>query len=131
MNPMNEAARRYGAPVLQGLTEEAGKIKQEYLASGGNPEDVISPERYRAAAANPMSLAQRPPEQRKDGSIAAGYVPPDVALDMGLVEKRAVPAVTQSLLDGMHTVSSGVDRDGVGFAIGRMPDGQVVKRKVR
>lgn len=129
MNPMNEATKRYGT-ALQGLTEEAGKIKNEYLAAGGDPKDVISPERLELGKLDPMSLSQMPPEQRQDGSIAAGYVPTDVALDMGLIEERAVPAVTQSLLDGTHTVSSGVDEDGVGFAIGRTPDGQVVKRKV-
>ena len=127
MNELDYARTRYGS-ALDGLMTEAGDIKMQYLAQGGNPNDVISPERYNALTeSGPDGLMQRPAEQRKDGSIAAPYVPADIALELGLIEKAAVPAVTQSLMDGVNTVSSGTNSDGTGFAIGKTKDGQVVK----
>ena len=65
---------------------------------------------------------------REDGSIAAPYVPTEMALTAGLIEPRAVPAVTEAMNKGINTVSSGTDQEtGRGFAIGAGPDGRVVK----
>ena len=67
-------------------------------------------------------------DERPDGSIAGPYVPTEMALAAGLIEPRAVPAVTEAMNKGINTVSSGTDVDtGRGFAIGRAPDGSVVK----
>lgn len=127
MSDIIRQARSIYGPAYEQMLEEAGRIRQEYVAQGGRPEDVYSPERIEA-------LAQGRPEElagataREDGSIAAPYVPTEMALTAGLIEPRAVPAVTEAMNKGINTVSSGTDQEtGRGFAIGAGPDGRVVK----
>lgn len=108
---------------------EPGKVKAEYIAQGGNPRDVFSPERMDVFLnGGPDALYAEPPLRRKDGSIAAPYMPVQQAMALGLIEEKALPAVREAIRQGVHTVSSGFDPDkGVGFAIGRAPDGRVVR----
>jgi hypothetical protein len=122
------ARQLYGASLAP-MMEEAGNIKAEYVAGGGNPDDVYSPERLaKFLEEGPQSLLQSASMQRDDGSIAGPYVPTELALTNNMIEPGAVPAVMQALNRGINTVSSGVDqRSGQGFAIGRDPNGQVVK----
>jgi len=120
-------ARAIYGPDFDRMMVEAGRIKQEYVAAGGRPEDVYSPERIDALHKDgPGALMGA--SQRGDGSIAGPYVPTEMALAAGLIEPRAVPAVTEAMNKGVNTVSSGFDPDmQVGFAIGRAPNGQVVR----
>jgi hypothetical protein len=116
------------------------------LASGGAPEDVISPEREAVlqqetqrqlqAGATPQQAsieAGRAVDamgtiRRPDGTIAEGYKPTAQALAEGIIETPAIPAVKEAQRLGIETVSSGTDKDtGVGFAIGRNKDGKVVR----
>jgi hypothetical protein len=108
---------------------EAGRIKAEYLAQGGRPEDVISPERIQALQnGGPNALMEERPMRRTDGSVAGPYMPIKDALARGLIEEGAIPAVQHALKQGVHTVSSGFDtHKGVGFAIGRDRSGRVVR----
>lgn len=108
---------------------EAGKIKQEYVAKGGRPEDVYSPERVDALRrGGPTTLMEDRPMKRTDGSIAGPYMPIKDAMSMGLIEEGAIPAVQKALKQGVHTVSSGFDtHKGVGFAVGRDRAGRVVR----
>jgi hypothetical protein len=135
------------APLSQ---EEAGNlIKADYLASGGAPEDVISPEREAVlqqetqrqlqAGATPQQAsieAGRAVDamgtiRRPDGTIAEGYKPTAQALAEGIIETPAIPAVKEAQRLGIETVSSGTDKNtGVGFAIGRNKDGKVVRFEV-
>lgn len=132
------------APLSQ---EEAGNLtKAEYLAAGGRPEDVISPEREAVlqqetqrqlqAGATPQQAsieAGRAVDamgtiRRPDGTIAEGYKPTAQALAEGIIETPAIPAVKEAQRLGIETVSSGTDKDtGVGFAIGRNKEGKVVR----
>ena len=132
------------APLSQ---EDAGNLtKADYLASGGAPEDVISPEREAVlqqetqrqlqAGATPQQAsigAGRAVDamgtiRRPDGTIAEGYKPTAQALAEGIIETPAIPAVKEAQRLGIETVSSGTDKDtGVGFAIGRNKDGKVVR----
>jgi hypothetical protein len=132
------------APLSQ---EEAGNlIKADYLASGGAPEDVISPEREAVlqqetqrqlqAGATPQQASIEAGKavdamgtiRRPDGTIAEGYKPTAQALAEGIIETPAIPAVKEAQRLGIETVSSGTDKDtGVGFAIGRNKDGKVVR----
>ena len=132
------------APLSQ---EEAGNLtKAEYLASGGKPEEVISPERKAIldqetqrqlqAGATPQQASVEAGKavdamgtiRRPDGTIAEGYKPTAQALSEGIIEKAAIPAVKEAQRLGIETVSSGTDKDtGVGFAIGRNKDGKVVR----
>lgn len=132
------------APLSQ---EEAGNLtKAEYLASGGKPEDVISPERKALldqetqrqlqAGATPQQASIEAGKaldamgtiRRPDGTIAEGYKPTAQALAEGIIEKAAIPAVKEAQRLGIETVSSGTDKaTGVGFAIGRNKDGKVVR----
>lgn len=132
------------APLSQ---EEAGNLtKAEYLASGGKPEDVISPERKAILdqeTQRQIQLGATPQQasieagraldamgtiRRPDGTIAEGYKPTAQALAEGIIEKAAIPAVKEAQRLGIETVSSGTDKDtGVGFAIGRNRDGKVVR----
>jgi hypothetical protein len=132
------------APLSQ---EEAGNLtKADYLASGGAPEDVISPEREAVlqqetqrqlqAGATPQQAsieAGRAVDamgtiRRPDGTIAEGYKPTAQALAEGIIETPAIPAVKEAQRLGIETVSSGTDKNtGVGFAIGRNKDGKVVR----
>ena len=132
------------APLSQ---EEAGNLtKAEYLASGGKPEDVISPERKAIldqetqrqlqAGATPQQASIEAGKavdamgaiHRPDGTIAEGYKPTAQALAEGIIETPAIPAVKEAQRLGIETVSSGTDKaTGVGFAIGRNKDGKVVR----
>jgi hypothetical protein len=64
---------------------------------------------------------------RDDGTIAAPFVPTPLALAGGLIEPAAVPVVRAAMQSGIKTVSSGIDGEGKGFAIGKNRDGQIVK----
>jgi hypothetical protein len=132
------------APLSQ---EEAGNLtKADYLASGGAPGDVISPEREAVlqqetqrqlqAGATPQQASIEAGKavdamgaiRRPDGTIAEGYKPTAQALAEGIIETPAIPAVKEAQRLGIETVSSGTDKDtGVGFAIGRNKDGKVVR----
>jgi hypothetical protein len=132
------------APLSQ---EEAGNLtKAEYLASGGKPEDVISPERkaildqetqrqLQAGATSQQASIEAGKAvdamgaiRRPDGTIAEGYKPTAQALAEGIIETPAIPAVKEAQRLGIETVSSGTDKaTGVGFAIGRNKDGKVVR----
>jgi hypothetical protein len=132
------------APLSQ---EEAGNLtKADYLASGGAPEDVISPEREAVLQQETQRQLQvgATPQQasieagravdamgairRPDGTIAEGYKPTAQALAEGIIETPAIPAVKEAQRLGIETVSSGTDKNtGVGFAIGRNKDGKVVR----
>jgi hypothetical protein len=116
------------------------------LASGGAPEDVISPEREAVlqqetqrqlqAGATPQQASIEAGKavdamgtiRRPDGTIAEGYKPTAQALAEGIIETPAIPAVKEAQRLGIETVSSGTDKNtGVGFAIGRNKDGKVVR----
>jgi len=132
------------APLSQ---EDAGNLtKADYLASGGAPEDVISPEREAVlqqetqrqlqAGATPQQASIEAGKavdamgtiRRPDGTIAEGYKPTAQALAEGIIEAPAIPAVKEAQRLGIETVSSGTDKNtGVGFAIGRNKDGKVVR----
>ena len=132
------------APLSQ---EDAGNLtKADYLASGGAPEDVISPEREAVlqqetqrqlqAGATPQQAAIEAGKavdamgtiRRPDGTIAEGYKPTAQALAEGIIETPAIPAVKEAQRLGIETVFSGTDKaTGVGFAIGRNKDGKVVR----
>lgn len=119
----------YGPARFGKLAEEAGEVKAEYVAAGGRPEDVYSPERISALAnGGPLALLREEGRLRADGTVAAPYVPTPLALATNMVEPAAVPVVLDAMRRGINTVSSGTDADtGRGFAIGRDPNGQVVK----
>lgn len=127
MTDIIRQAREIYGPALDRMMDEAGQIKLEYLANGGRPEDVISPERLEALAKHgPQALMGH--SRRADGSVAAPYVPTEMALAAGLIEDKAVPAVMEAMNKGIHTVSSGFDPEkNVGFAVGRSPSGRVVR----
>ncbi len=132
------------APLSQ---EEAGNLtKADYLAAGGAPEDVISPDREAVlqqetqrqlqAGATPQQASIEAGKavdamgtiRRPDGTIAEGYKPTAKALAEGIIETPAIPAVKEAQRLGIETVSSGTDKaTGVGFAIGRNKDGKVVR----
>lgn len=115
-------------PDFDAMNAEAGRIKAEYVEGGGDPAEVYSPERMETLMqGGPEALVAEPAMQRPDGSIAAPYVPAELALATNMVEPRAVPAVLSGLLGGVNTVSSGVDASGRGFAIGRTGSGQIVR----
>lgn len=122
------AQRMYG-DKLGKMMADAGRIKSEYIAGGGNPDDVYSPERMAALAhGGPLALLRSDAETRTDGSVAAPYVPTELALATNMIEPGAVPAVVAALNNGINTVSSGIDKDtGKGFAVGRDPNGGIVK----
>lgn len=122
------AQRMYGDDLGR-MMVEAGNIKAEYIAGGGDPDDVYSPERLAALShGGPLALLRSDSQTRTDGSVAAPYVPTELALAKNMIEPGAVPAVTAALNDGINTVSSGMDKQtGQGFAIGRNRDGQIVK----
>jgi hypothetical protein len=122
------ARRMYGASLAP-MMEEAGNIKREYVAGGGDPNDVYSPERMRILEQQgAQSLLHEQAQQRDDGSVAGPYVPTPLALTNNMIEPGAVPAVVAAMNRGINTVSSGVDQHtGQGFAIGRDPNGSVIK----
>ena len=115
-------------PNFDQLNDEAGQIKADYVAAGGDPDEVYSPERMDTLMQQgPQALEAEEPMQRDDGSIAAPYVPAELALQNGMIEEGAVPAVLAGLLGGVNTVSSGIGKDGRGFAIGRDQGGSLVR----
>lgn len=127
MSDIIRQARAMYGPAFDAMMQDAGQIKTEYVAGGGDPADVYSPERVQAYAdGGPAALEGEPMQTREDGSIAGPYVPTEMALANNMVQRQAIPAVLAALTDGVQTVSSGV-RDGVGFAIGRAPDGSIVR----
>ncbi|NBW20175.1 MAG: hypothetical protein EBR82_70620, partial [Caulobacteraceae bacterium] len=120
--------------------------KAQYIASGGKPNDVISPERDAVLRAETQRQLQAgaTPEQasqaagnavdamgairRPDGTIAEGFKPTEQALAEGIIEKPALPAVKEAQRLGIETVSSGTDKDtGGGFAIGKDKNGKLVR----
>jgi hypothetical protein len=126
--------------------QDGNLTKARYLASGGKPEDVISPERESVLRAETQRQLQAgaTPEQaalaagqavdrmgairRPDGTIAEGFKPTEQALREGIIEKPAIPAVQEAQKLGIETVSSGTDKDtGGGFAIGKTKDGKLVR----
>lgn len=110
------------------LADEAGQVKAEYVAAGGDPVDVYSPERLAALAnGGPTSLLSMKSLMRDDGTISAPFVPTPLALSAGLIEPAARPVVQAAMQSGIKTVSSGTDNEGRGFAVGRNRDGQIVK----
>ena len=108
------------APLSQ---EDAGNLtKADYLASGGAPEDVISPEREAVlqqetqrqiqAGATPQQASIEAGKavdamgtiRRPDGTIAEGYKPTAQALAEGIIETPAIPAVKEAQRLGIETV---------------------------
>lgn len=127
MSDIIRQARAIYGPAFDAMMQDAGRIKAEYVANGGDPEDVYSPERMQAfSEGGPAALEDEPTQMREDGSIAGPFVPTEMALASNMVQPQAIPAVLAALTDGIQTVSSGV-RNGVGFAIGRSPDGSIVR----
>lgn len=119
----NLYGREYGR-----LADEAGEVKAQYVAAGGDPADVYSPERLAALAnGGPASLLSMKSLMRDDGTIAAPFVPTPLALASGMIEPAAVPVVRAAMQSGVKTVSSGIDEAGKGFAVGKNRDGQIVK----
>jgi hypothetical protein len=116
--------REYGR-----LAKEAGETKAQYVASGGDPADVYSPERLAALAnGGPRELLAMKSLIRDDGTIAAPFVPTPMALATGVIQPEARPVVRAAMQSGVKTVSSGIDqKDGRPFAVGKDPNGRVVK----
>jgi len=127
-------------------TQDGNLTKAQYIASGGKPEDVISPERETVlreetqrqlqAGATPEQAAQAAGNavdamgaiKRPNGTIAEGFKPTEQALAEGIIEKPAIPAVREAQRLGIETVSSGTDKDtGGGFAIGKDKNGKLVR----
>lgn len=128
-NIIRLARNIYGPETYGRLADKAGETKAEYVAAGGRPEDVYSPERISALAnGGPLALLREEAQLRADGSIAAPYVPTELAIATNMIEPAALPAVLAALRNGIDTVSSGVEQQsGRGFAVGRDPNGSVVK----
>jgi hypothetical protein len=136
-------------PGLKMTSEERNnlsQIKRDYVSQGGNPLDVYAPERadflsnevnknlqsglsqQEALLKATDALEALPPETRPDGSISAGYAPTEEAIQKGMIQPAALPAVRKAMDEGVLTVSSGFDKEkGVGFAVGRARDGKVVR----
>jgi hypothetical protein len=132
--------------VIEPDRQYLSQIKRDYVSQGGNPLDVYAPERadFLANEVNKnlqSGLSQQeallkatdalealPPETRPDGSISAGYAPTEEAIQKGMIQPAALPAVRKAMDEGVLTVSSGFDKDkGVGFAVGKAKDGRVVR----
>jgi hypothetical protein len=132
--------------VIEPDKQYLSQIKRDYVSQGGNPLDVYAPERadFLANEVNKnlqSGLSQQdallkatdalealPPETRPDGSISAGYAPTEEAIQKGMIQPAALPAVRKAMNEGVLTVSSGFDKDkGVGFAVGKAKDGRVVR----
>lgn len=128
-NIIRLAKSLYGPAQYGRLVEDAGETRAEYVAAGGRLEDVYSPERVSALAnGGPLQLLRDEAKLRADGSVAAPYVPTELALATNMIEPAAIPAVLDAMRNGINTVSSGRDKEtGKGFAIGRDPNGNVVK----
>jgi hypothetical protein len=126
--------------------QDGNLTKAQYIASGGRPKDVISPEREavlqaetqkqiqagatpeQAAVAAGQAVDQMGTIRRPDGTIAEGFKPTEQALSEGIIEQPAIPAVKEAKRLGIETVSSGTDKDtGGGFAIGKTKEGKLVR----
>lgn len=133
------------APQPSANRAEAAAVLKDAVDKGlVSPDEVQSPERVDAAqqaaadarrlGANPAqaaevaarTLADMPPEQRADGSIAAPVMPTREALDRGLIEGPAVPLVEKVVAEGGDTVSSGVGKDGRPFVVGVNKAGETI-----
>jgi hypothetical protein len=136
--------------VIEPDRQYLSQIKRDYVAQGGNPLDVYAPERADflnnelnkniQSGLSPKdallkatdALEALPPETRPDGSISAGYAPTEEAIKKGLIQPEALPAVRKAMDEGVLTVSSGFDKEkGVGFAVGKAKDGQIVRIEER
>lgn len=132
--------------VIEPDKQYLSQIKRDYVSQGGNPLDVYSPERANLLTTEfnkniQSGLSQEeamikatdvlealPPETRPDGSISAGYAPTEEAIQKGMIQPAALPAVRKAMNEGVLTVSSGYDKEkGVGFAVGKAKDGRVVR----
>jgi hypothetical protein len=132
--------------VIEPDKQYLSQIKRDYVSQGGNPLDVYAPERANllttefnknlesglsqedAMLKATDALEAMPPETRPDGSISAGYLPTEEAIQKGMIQPAALPAVRKAMNEGVLTVSSGFDKDkGVGFAVGKAKDGRVVR----
>jgi hypothetical protein len=132
--------------VIEPDKQYLSQIKRDYVSQGGNPLDVYAPERANllttefnknleaglsqedAMLKATDALEAMPPETRPDGSISAGYLPTEEAIQKGMIQPAALPAVRKAMDEGVLTVSSGFDKDkGVGFAVGKAKDGRVVR----
>jgi hypothetical protein len=132
--------------VIEPDRQYLSQIKRDYVSQGGNPLDVYAPERANllttefnknlesglsqedAMLKATDALEAMPPETRPDGSISAGYLPTEEAIQKGMIQPAALPAVRKAMDEGVLTVSSGFDKDkGVGFAVGKAKDGRVVR----
>jgi len=132
--------------VIEPDKQYLSQIKRDYVSQGGNPLDVYAPERadlftnelnknlqsglsqQEAILKATDTLEALPPETRPDGSISAGYAPTEEAIQKGMIQPAALPAVRKAMDEGVLTVSSGFDKEkGVGFAVGRARDGKVVR----
>jgi hypothetical protein len=132
--------------VIEPDKQYLSQIKRDYVSQGGNPLDVYAPERANLLTTEfnknlESGLSQEeamlkatdvlealPPETRPDGSISAGYAPTEEAIQKGMIQPAALPAVRKAMNEGVLTVSSGFDKDkGVGFAVGKAKDGRVVR----
>lgn len=132
--------------VIEPDKQYLSQIKRDYVSQGGNPLDVYAPERasllnteFNKNLQSGLSqeeamikatevLEALPPETRPDGSISAGYAPTEEAIQKGMIQPAALPAVRKAMNEGVLTVSSGYDKEkGVGFAVGKAKDGKVVR----
>ena len=132
--------------VIEPDKQYLSQIKRDYVSQGGNPLDVYAPERANLLTTEfnknlQSGLSQEeamikatdvlealPPETRPDGSISAGYAPTEEAIQKGMIQPAALPAVRKAMNEGVLTVSSGFDKNkGVGFAVGKAKDGRVVR----
>jgi len=132
--------------VIEPDKQYLSQIKRDYVSQGGNPLDVYAPERanlltteFNKNLESGMSqedamlkatdaLEAMPTETRPDGSISAGYLPTEEAIQKGMIQPAALPAVRKAMDEGVLTVSSGFDKEkGVGFAVGKAKDGRIVR----
>jgi len=134
-----------GYEVIEPEQAEASRVKNDYIAKGGNPRDVLSPERQKvfddevkrqeaqgatpqqAVVAASKAVDQIPPTTRPDGSIAAGFRPTEQAKAEGIIEPKALPAVEAAQARGVTTVSSGTTPQGGGLAVGKDQAGNTAK----
>lgn len=134
-----------GYEVIEPEQAQASLVKNDYLARGGNPRDVLSPERQRvfedtlkrrksegatdeeAALAASDAVDKMGVQQRPDGTIAAGFKPTEQAKADGIIEEKALPAVEAAQANGVTTVASNTTPQGGGVAIGSNPKGQTVR----
>jgi len=142
-------AKLPGYDVIEPDQAQASQIKQDYIAKGGNPRDVLSPERQKifddevrnqlavgatpeqAALSASKKLDLEQPITRVDGTIAGGYKPTEQAIQDGVIEEKALPAVKLAQSRGIKTISSGTDKaTGGGFAIGQDQSGNTVRVEV-